>query len=108
MYEKEEIRKNPWKLFEIAIRHYFNSKVNYIEIELTNEDKNLFLFKDRFGKLKEGNNILKSFHYYDADGREYFLKLLPSFGKVWIFIGGEKIPRAFDSYEKFLDEITSY
>lgn len=90
--DKEEIRKNPWKVYIIAKRHFsfLNSKVMYIEIELTEENNNLFLLSKGFGKGKGKVNILKKIHNYDADGRNYFKKLLPHLGKVWIFIGGEK------------------
>ena len=106
--DKEEIRKNPWKVYITAKRHFsfLNSKVMYIEIELTEENNNLFLLSKGFGKGKGKVNILKKFHNYDANGRNYFEKLLPHLGKVWIFIGGEKKPRVFSSYENFLSEIT--
>jgi len=73
--------------------------------ELTEENNNLFLLSKGFGKGKGKVNILKKFHNYDANGRNYFEKLLPHLGKVWIFSGGEKKPRVFSSYDNFLSEI---
>jgi len=109
MTEKEEIRNNPWKVYITSQRYYTTLKIPklYIEIELTDEDENLFLYKESFGKTKRGINIEKNVHNYDEDGRDFFSELVPTFGNVWVFIHGEKQPWHFRSYEEFLDKITS-
>ena len=109
MKEKEEIRKKPWKIYITTQIHYSTLKnpVSYIEIELTNEENNLFLLKEDFGKGKAKLKKLRSAQKYDENGSNFFSELVPSFGKVWVFIVAENKPRPFDSYEKFLDIITS-
>jgi len=101
MSKKEEIKKNPWRVLITARRFYSKSNL-YIEVEIKDQERNLFL-------LKQGMCIGKGkkFHNYDEKGRHFFNDLIPIFDKVWILIPGETEKIPFDNYEKFLDKITS-
>ena len=104
MNEKEEIRNNPWKVVITTHRHYSKWKM-HIEIEDVSREDNLFLFPKQLGYFRGGN--LHHVHQYDADGRMYFERQIPNFGKVWIHDPEGNNIIEFDDYESLLNEITS-
>lgn len=104
MENKDDIRNSPWLLFVYTRSYYFNKEFQ-IEIELKGKDENLFLFsiKDKKGFCigDKGRN----FHEFDSRGKDFFNKLTPTFGKVWVHISGEKKPRSFANLNKLITKI---
>lgn len=104
--EKEEIRNAPFLVFNQARRHYYRGQISrelFIKIEVINHPKNIGLFSVG---IYEGHAQEKMFQY-DEDGRGFFNKLMPNFGKIIVHLDNAETEK-FDNYEEFLNEITSY
>ena len=79
--EKEEIRNKPFLVFKVARIYYYGPKISrelYIKIEVINHPKNIGLFS---AGIYESHAQEKLFQY-DEDGREFFNRLMPNFGKI--------------------------
>ena len=106
MNEKEKIKNAPFLVHINAYRHYNVTRNKLIiEIDILGEKENLILFSHGISIGKLGKRL----YDYDERGRDFFNNLISKFGKVYIKLskGKEIIKIDFDSYEDFLDEITS-
>lgn len=109
MFKKSELEHNPFLIWTCVQRHWAQPPQS-LEIELLDRKEKLrFVTPTDMTTKKRTHGICigegHCYHDLDAEGREFFSKLRPQFGKVWIPIPGEAKPREFLNYEEFLSEI---
>ena len=101
MKTKEEIRINPFNVIKVAQRKY-NNTLLYIQIELTDQEDDLFLLPPSQGmRIGKKGSIYK----YDDHNRRRFNDLIANFGKTDVLIPDHTKAIEFGSYEELLNEI---
>lgn len=100
----------PWDIWKKAKRQ--NSKLQWIEIELTSHEKNLYLLSESYGigLCSKNQDLTKSFtlsknDHYGSRGRELFAKHKPDFGNVWVHARNYDEPKKFEDLKDFLDAV---
>jgi len=90
----------------VYTRLAYLNKEPCIKIELKDKDENLFIcdLKHFLIRERERSNIFHKFKF-NKNGISKFNRLTPTFGKVWVYIPGEKKPRSFDNLNKLIAKI---
>jgi hypothetical protein len=99
MTKKEKIRNNPWMVLKTAQRHYSNFSLSIL-IEPIEGTESFYL--KNFAIIIKNSNRIKTYNLKETNN---FYKDSMPFKQLNVLFRGEE-PRPFDSYEKFLDEIT--
>lgn len=99
---KDKKTKNDlWATFRAIILRHPN--LTLIEIELKDRDKNLLCKREQFGIGEIKGGTITDIHDYE-NGKDFFNKLIPIFGKLRVFIS-EKQSRSFEKFTEFLSKM---
>jgi len=90
----------------VYTRLAYLNKEPCIKIELKDKDENLFICDLKYFLIGKGErkNIFSKIKF-NKDGISRFNRLAPTFGKVWVYIPGEKKPRSFANLNKLIAKI---